>query len=256
MEILARAIKFVSTFETFSIYLIRVLPALLLAVLMFWLVRRTPRLRIVLYLALFVLARDVMTPLELWRFGGQGFFWMRLFKDPWFLVVFGLLCLGIALALYFLDAANRPLFRWIRGNPLLGFTWGIVGMLIVVAPLAIPYMHTDMAARGGYVATSHLPAILVFALLGNLLEEALFRGYVLGWFAEQTNLIEAGIASGVVFAFCHIYLAITVSDIGYPLLAFTLWEGVIAGLVGARGGVLPATLTHGGAIFVLVSGVI
>ena len=48
----------------------------------------------------------------------------------------------------------------------------------------------------------------------------------------------------------------TVSDIGYPLLVFTLWEGTIAGIVGARGGVIPATLTHGGAIFLLSSGLI
>ena len=44
--------------------------------------------------------------------------------------------------------------------------------------------------------------------------------------------------------------------IARTLLAFTLWEGTIAGLVGAKGGVLPATLTHGGAIFLLSSGLI
>ena len=48
----------------------------------------------------------------------------------------------------------------------------------------------------------------------------------------------------------------TVTGVGYPLLLFTLWEGMIAGIVGARGGVLPSTLTHGGAIFLLSSGLI
>jgi hypothetical protein len=47
-----------------------------------------------------------------------------------------------------------------------------------------------------------------------------------------------------------------VTGAGYPLLLFTLWEGIIAGLVGARGGALPATLTHGLAIFLLSSGLI
>jgi hypothetical protein len=68
--------------------------------------------------------------------------------------------------------------------------------------------------------------------------------------------INAGIASGVVFAFCHIFLAITVTAAGYPLLVFTLWEGIIAGIIGAKGGVLCSTLTHGGAIFLLSSGLI
>ena len=59
----------------------------------------------------------------------------------------------------------------------------------------------------------------------------------------------------MVFAFCHVYLAMTVTGVGYPLLVFTLWEGVIAGLVGANG-VLPSTVTHGGAIFLLSSGLV
>jgi membrane protease YdiL (CAAX protease family) len=97
---------------------------------------------------------------------------------------------------------------------------------------------------------------LAFALLGNLLEETLFRGYVLGLLALNMTRIEAGVASGLVFAFCHVYLATTVTAVGYPLLVFTLWEGTIAGVVGARSGVLPAALTHGGAIFMLSSGLI
>jgi uncharacterized protein len=47
-----------------------------------------------------------------------------------------------------------------------------------------------------------------------------------------------------------------VTGVGYPLLVFTLWEGVIAGVVGAKRGVLPAALTHGGTIFLLSSGLI
>ena len=70
------------------------------------------------------------------------------------------------------------------------------------------------------------------------------------------TLLQAGISSGVVFAFCHIYLAITVTGIGYPLLVFTLWEGIIVGIVGAKAGVLFSTLAHGGAIFLLSSGLI
>ena len=51
-------------------------------------------LRIVLYLSLFILLRDAMTPLGFWSFGQQEFFWMRLYRDPWFVVLFGIGCLG------------------------------------------------------------------------------------------------------------------------------------------------------------------
>ena len=137
---------------------------------------------------------------------------------------------------------------------LAGLLLGFGGALLVVAPCAVIYRFVPLELRGGPVAVSALPAILIFALLGNLLEESLFRGYVFGRLARNLTPIKAGIASGFVFAFCHIYLATTVTSVGWPLLAFTLWEGIIAGLVGARCGVLFSTLTHGGAIFLLASG--
>jgi membrane protease YdiL (CAAX protease family) len=237
-------------------YILRVAPALVLGAMMLLLVRRQARLRIVLYLALFVLLRDAMTPLGLWSFGTQGFFWIRLASDTGFLAVFGCSCLGLALGLYYLDRDNRPLVQWIRGSVPVGFFWGIGGMILVVAPLAAIYQFTAIEFRGGPVPYHVLPAILVFALLGNLLEETLFRGYVFGSLAEQMTPLMAGISSGVVFAFCHIFLASTVSGIGFPLLAFTMWEGIIAGIVGSKSGVLFSTITHGGTIFLLSSGLI
>jgi membrane protease YdiL (CAAX protease family) len=244
------------TVETFATFLERVIPALVLGATVLYLIRRTPRLRIVVYLALFVLLRDAMTPLGLWSFGTEGFFWIRLANDSLFLVGFGVACLGIGLGLYFLDSQNRSLIRWTRGNIPVGILCGIVGAAVVVAPLMAAYRHTPIATRGGPVPSHDVPAILFFALLGNLLEEVLFRGYVYGWLAEQMSPIRAGLASGIVFSFCHIYLATTVTDVGWPLLAFTLWEGMVAGVVGAKCGVVPAALTHGGAIFWLSSGLI
>jgi membrane protease YdiL (CAAX protease family) len=245
-----------STLETIAAYFIRVAPGLLLGALMLFLARREPRLRVVIYLALFVLLRDAMTPLGLWSFGPEGFFWIRLSSDPGFLVLFGVASLGLVLAVYFLDRENRSLVRWTRGNVPLGLLGGVAGAVLVVAPLVVLYQYTAIESRGGEVPTRNIPALLVFALLGNLLEELLFRGYVYGELARRMTPIRAGIASGVVFAFCHIYLATTVTPVGYPLLVFCLWEGVIAGVVGAKGGVLASTLTHGGAIFLLSSGLI
>jgi hypothetical protein len=200
--------------------------------------------------------REAMTPLGLWSFGRDGFFWIRLDRDPCFLVVFGAACLAISLGLYFLDRENRDLLQWTRGNIPLGLIWGIGGAAVVVAPFAAIYQYTPIDLRGGIVPAKLLPAILAFALLGNLLEEALFRGYVYGLLAKTVPPIKAGIASGVVFAFCHAFLATTVTGIGCPLLVFTLWEGVIAGIVGAKAGVVPSSVTHGRAIFLLASGLI
>jgi membrane protease YdiL (CAAX protease family) len=244
------------TVETFVNYLVRVAPGVALAATMLALIRRSPRLRIVVYLALFVLLRDSMTPLGLWSFGTEGFFWIRLTNDPPFLVVFGAACFAMSLSLYFLDRENQSLIQWLRGRAFLGVLCGLVGAVVVVAPCIALYWHTPIGSRGGSVSSGNIPAILLFALLGNLLEEVLFRGYVYGWLAEKMSPIRAGLSSGLVFAFCHIYLAITVTNVGYPLLVFTLWEGMIAGVVGAKGGVVPAALTHGGAIFLLSSGLI
>jgi hypothetical protein len=245
-----------ATMTTLELYLSRVTPALVLGAMLLFLARREPKLRIVSYLALFVLLRDTMTPLGLWSFGAQGFFWIRLHDDPVFLILFGVACLGMALAIYFFDRENRPLLQWLRGTWQRGLLWGTVGALIVVAPLAGIYHYTAIDTRGGTVLPSLLPAILIFALLGNLLEESLFRGYAYGHLSQRMTPLVAAIASGIVFAFCHIYLATTVTNVGYPLLVFTLWEGIIAGIVGAKCGVLPSTLTHGGAIFLLSSGLI
>jgi membrane protease YdiL (CAAX protease family) len=244
------------TLDTLAIYLARVAPGLVLGAVLLVLTRREPRLRIVLYLALFVLFRDAMTPLGLWSFGSEGYFWIRLYPDPGFLVISGVVCLMLSLGFYFLDRENQPLFRWIRRAIPAGFLWGLCGAVVVVAPLAAVYQYTPIESRGGAVPSGMIPSILIFALLGNLLEEALFRGYVYGHLAEQIPPLRAGLVSGVVFAFCHVFLATTVTGVGYPLLIFTLWEGIIAGIVGAKSGVLPAALTHGGAIFLLSSGLI
>jgi membrane protease YdiL (CAAX protease family) len=224
--------------------------------MLLFLARREPRLRIVIYLALFILLRDAMTPLGLWSFGTQGFFWIRLSSDSAFLVLFGFACLGLSLAVYYLDRPNRHLLIWRRTSLLAGALWGLAGAIVVVLPFVAIYCFTPIGERGGNVPLQLVPAIFLFAILGNLLEEALFRGYVCGLLAQQMTLLGAGIWSGVVFAFCHIFLAMTVTGIGYPLLVFTLWEGIIAGIVGAKCGVASSTLTHGGAIFLLSSGLI
>ena len=44
--------------------------------------------------------------------------------------------------------------------------------------------------------------------------------------------------------------------VGWPLLAFTLWEGLICAFLRMRRGVIPAAIAHGLAIFLLSCGLI
>src|SRR5438067_10467957 len=152
--------------------------------MMLFLARRAPRVRIALYLALFVLLRDAMTPLGLWSFGAQGFFWIRVHRDPGFLVFFGIACLGLSLGLFYLDRDNKSLVQWTQGRVSIGLLWGVAGAVVVVAPLFAVYQYTAIESRGGHVPFQNVPAILVFALLGNQLQELLFRGYVYAQFAN------------------------------------------------------------------------
>ena len=51
---------------------------------------------------------------------------MRLHPDPWLLLALGSSCAAMSLLAYFLDAANRPLVRWTRGNVPLGLALGVL----------------------------------------------------------------------------------------------------------------------------------
>lgn len=237
-----------------SEYLLRALPGLVLggAVLLF---RPRRIVRVGIYVFFFILLRDAMTPAGLWSLGTEGFFWLRIAPSPVFMVLFGLLSAGGMLGIYAVDRDNRRYVRWLgEGSPAIGVLVGLAAALIVVLPLFIVYRSTPIVVRGGPVSPSLLLPLAVFAFLGNFLEEGLFRGYVLEHLAETRSRVVAAVGSGLAFAFCHVFLASTVTDAGIPLLAFTVWEGVIAGLVAARFGVIPATLTHGGAVFLLASG--
>ncbi len=238
-------------------YATRIAPGLILIALVFLFIRPNKHFRIVIYIFTFVLMRDAMTPLGLWRLGKEnGVLWLRMSDNPYFLLIFAGCSLLMMLALYFLDGENSRYIVWFQNSKLKGLLFGLLGCIVVVAPFLYFYNDVAIAERGGAVAKGLLPSLLVFTMLGNFLEEGLFRGYVLGYLRQREGWIIAGIYSGVLFAFCHIFLATTVTDIGLAMLIFTLWEGVIVGLVGSKYGIIPATLTHGGVIFLLSSGLI
>ena len=240
-------------------YMVRILPGIVLAVLFMWLVPgRAMAVRMFGYILIFILIRDAMTPLGFWSFGTGGFFWIRFTDSPLLLVLFGLTSAGIVAVMLFFDRELGKLVTWMKGQSLYAILTGLAGTIAVVFPLVIVYRFTPIAGRGGHVGTELLIPLLVVALLGNLYEETLFRGFFQGYLEKvmEVPAVRAAILSGVAFAFCHVFLALTVTNVGYPLLAFALYEGVIAGLVRMRAGTIPATITHGGAIFILSSGLV
>ena len=162
---------------------------------------------------------------------------------------------------YLMQVASPGLAKWVKwfeGNKSFGILTGIAGAILATLPLILFYILSDIPieSRGGIVPSHLLPFILFLSLAGNLYEEVLFRGYFYGWMTEKEGMkpVYAGLLSGVFFSFGHVFLAYNVTDVGASVLIFALWEGCIAGLVRVRYGVIPATLTHGLAIFLLTSG--
>ncbi|TYQ13212.1 UNVERIFIED_CONTAM: hypothetical protein Cloal_4274 [Acetivibrio alkalicellulosi] len=246
-----------STLEMLINYFLRIFPGMGLIALTFVLIKPNVYFRTVIYIFTFILMRDAMTPLGLWTLGKEnGIVWLRMSSDPAFLIAFAVTSLIVVVALYKFDRENRKYLIWFRNKKLIGLIFGILGCIVVAAPFLNLYRGIDINDRGGIVNASILLPLLLFSMFGNLLEECLFRGYALGVLKNSQNYIVAGLSTGVMFAACHIFLAITVTDIGLPILIFTLWEGMIAGLVGSKYGIIPATITHGGAIFILSSGLI
>ncbi|WP_426753943.1 CPBP family intramembrane glutamic endopeptidase [Myxococcus sp. Y35] len=245
-----------NTFALLSAYSLRLLPGLMLgAVLLSLLPRSRVELRLAIWLMLFVLLRDVMTPLGLWRFGVEGGFWLRMSSDAGFLLVMGVASAGVVWGMNTADPDLARAVVWRRGGWGTALALGTLGAGVVVLPVWL-LSGGSHAGEAGAVSASLWPVLAMFCLLGNFYEEVLFRGYVQGLMEPSVGIWRAAVLSGVLFAFCHGFLALTVTDAGLPLLLFTLWEGCLAGLVRARSGVLAATLLHGGAIFLLASGLV
>lgn len=238
-------------------YALRLLPGVLLLTGTYLLARRVPEplLRIVVLILGFILVRDAMTPLGFWRIGTTdgGLPWLRFTDDSRLLVVFGAGTLVLTLVVLSRARDLRAMVRWGRFSPAtVGL--GIVGGGLAAAPVLLLFTLVPVAERGGAVSLGLLPALLWFTLAGNLAEEVLFRGFLQGRLAELTGTVRAALLSALLFAACHIYLASTVTDTGWPLLAFTLFEGLICAFLRARYGVIPAAIAHGLAIFLLASG--
>ncbi|KAB0568872.1 CPBP family intramembrane metalloprotease [Pseudomonas palleroniana] len=228
-------------------YGLHLAPGLLLFGLWFALTPSTlSAMRILILLAAFVLMRDVMTPLGMWSLGNEA--QIAFTHNTFVLAMLG----GLSALLILLLARIAPqlwqLVRWSIGNPAVGLAVGLLVGCLIGVPLRV-HQGIDASAIHGYWVW--LPGMLVLAYGANALEEVLFRGFLQGYLEQRLTPLRAALISGVAFAACHTFLALSVTQLGATVLLFTLIEGLACAWVRMRYGVLPATLTHGTAILLI-----
>lgn len=243
--------------ENLPDYLLRITPGLALISLVFILLPKKQILAKIFVLILgFILMRDAMTPVSFWSFGiTESAVWLRFVNDAWLLFVLGTLSLLTSFVLLRVPSL-RALVRWGNARSLRTYVVGIGCGLLVAAPFLLLSQSVALEYRGGVVALAVFPALLYMSLAGNFLEELVFRGFLQSYFEKHMTSIRAAVLSGLIFATAHIFLASTVTDLGWPLLAFVTIEGFACAFVYRRFGLISASLTHGVAIFVLASGIV
>ena len=232
--------------EAFAVlvhYGIYLLPGLILFGLWFGLTPKTlPGLRIVILLLAFVLMRDAMTPLGMWSLSREV--QIEFTANPWVLAALGGLSLGLIALLARLAPELWQLTVLFKGNRWAGLAVGLGAGCLIGLPLRL-YQGIEP------VYWAWLMGMLVLAYCANALEEVLFRGFLQGYLEQHVTPLRAALLSGLAFAACHSFLALSVTQLGWPVLAFTLIEGVACGLVRMRYGVVAATATHGTTILLI-----
>ncbi|MBT2339318.1 MULTISPECIES: CPBP family intramembrane glutamic endopeptidase [Pseudomonas] len=228
-------------------YALYLTPGLVLFGLWFGLTPKTQTgMRILILVMAFVLMRDVMTPLRLWSLDSDlqiGFF-----ANPFVLAMLGVSSLVlVALSARFLPDLWQ-LVVWSKGNRLAGLAVGVAVGCVIGLPLRL-HQAVDATTLPGY--WTWLPGMVVLAYGANTLEEVLLRGFLQGHLERHVSALRAALISGVTFAACHGFLALSVTQLGWPVLLFTLIEGLACGLVRMRYGVVASIATHGTAILLM-----
>lgn len=225
-------------------YLLHITPGLVLCLLWFVFTSKTQAgLRIAILLLTFILLRDAMTPTGLWVLDGQvriGFI-----DNPLVLAALGLMSFGLIAVLKRLAPELWTLIVWRKGNLATGLALGLLAGGMIGLPLRL-YQGAGFSGFNLW-----LGALLLLAYGGNALEEVLFRGVLQGYLEQRASPLRAALGSAVAFAACHGFLAFTVTQAGWPVLLFTLVEGLACALIRLRHGVVPAVAAHGTAILLI-----
>jgi membrane protease YdiL (CAAX protease family) len=234
-------------------YFIRVTPATLaVSAFLFLLPKKFTEIRIVSYIYLFVVFRDAMTPTGLWEISPN--YVLRFHSSPAELVILGITSALLVFIINWVDPELKNLIVYFRGNKISGTIMGALAAILIAAP-ALIYYRSIPESHVAFPATLIL-SIFALAMFGNFLEEVLFRGYFQGYLEQHTTSFRAALLSGLFFAVAHASLATTVTPYAIPILGFTLYEGLVAAFLRRKYGVFSATLAHGGAIFLIASGIL
>lgn len=235
------------TLQLFASYLIHLAPGMALLGALFALLPRSQKgLRIATLLLLFILLRDGMTREGFWAVGGAAP--IAFTGRTGLLWALGLAAAALVPAIRAADRALTAPVVWWRGHPALGIASALAGALILAAPTLLIW-----GSRPSLMATppSWLTGLAAIACGGNLLEEYLFRGLLQSHLEPRLGPPRAAATSAVAFAACHVFLALNLTTAGWPLLAFTLAEGMVCALIRLRHGLAPAVVAHGTLIFLI-----
>lgn len=236
-------------------YGLQLAPGIALAIILLWITRRASRsFRVWIYILAFIFMRDLMTPLGLWSVGSDPAFWLRFAADGSVLFALASGSLVVSLLIMAFERGRGPALVWFTERRFTAVGAALLAAGVVAAPVLLLRAGILPGEVGGAFPAVLLPGVLAVALAGNLLEELLFRGYLQDEFVVQgLHPTIAAVASGVAFGFGHIFLAFTVTSAGLALVVFTLWEGIICGLMRLRYGLVAAVITHGVAIALIAS---
>jgi len=209
-------------------------------------------LRMIIYIMMFVLTRDVMTPLGLWKLESYPVLLFEFVHDPAILTFLAIASLIIVYMMNYIDEELHSLVIWRKGNDGAALFVGLCGSLAVFLPVfAIKQLFGSPSKSESSFSLVYLFSVLLLAMCGNLCEEVLFRGFFQGYLEKSLPKLQSAIASGIFFGLCHTFLASAVTNNGWSLLIFVIYEGTIAALVRMNYGVLSSALTHGMAIFLI-----
>lgn len=224
-------------------YLWRIFPIMGLCAV--WLCS-TPRaqtgMQLLILIFAFIGIRDMMTPCGLWHLGGEPP--LRFHRNHWVLALLGLGSINlIAMLAQFLPRCWRLVVGF-KGNCTTGLAIGITAGCIIGLPIRY-YLELELAPF------LWLFCFALFAFAGNALEEVLFRGMLQSQLERHTTAQRAALCSACAFCACHSYLAFVLTDHGWPIVLFTMVEGLICSQVRLKFGTWPATATHGTAILMI-----
>jgi hypothetical protein len=235
--------------EALGAYLARVAVPFLVVAAFVTLVPRAARgVRLAGLILLFVFVRDAMTPVGLWTLSPT--LTIRFVEDPLALVLLAGGCVGMAVWACVAIDGLREVRVWTHGRVWVAVAGGVLGGLVIGGPAVVRGVVSAEAAGPRGVAV--VGGILAVTMLGNVLEEVLFRGHLHGVLrglgVSQGRLV---LLSGGAFMICHAHLAAVTTAIGWPVLVFTFYEGVICAWLRERAGLLAASVAHGLGVFLI-----